>query len=116
VQAFHNVSAPGSLRPDTLPLCWAFLLLQFDDRPDGHPAGSLILPLFVLMVNIGLINTLPSVIIIYSGLLIPFLGVFAGQLLPQPAWRAVERGGHRRLHKPGHLSPHHHAWFRPRPW
>jgi ABC-type glycerol-3-phosphate transport system permease component len=36
------------------------------------PPAVLILPLFVLMVNIGLINTLPSVIIIYSGLLIPF--------------------------------------------
>jgi ABC-type glycerol-3-phosphate transport system permease component len=36
------------------------------------PPAVLILPLFVLMVNIGLINTLPSVIMIYSGLLIPF--------------------------------------------
>ncbi|MGD0612708.1 MAG: carbohydrate ABC transporter permease [Anaerolineales bacterium] len=36
------------------------------------PPAVLILPLFVLMVNIGLINTLPSVIIIYCGLLIPF--------------------------------------------
>ncbi len=36
------------------------------------PPAVLILPLFVLMVNIKLINTLTSVIIIYSGLLIPF--------------------------------------------
>jgi len=36
------------------------------------PPAVLILPLFVLMVTIHLINTLPSVIIIYSGLLIPF--------------------------------------------
>jgi len=36
------------------------------------PPAVLILPLFVLMVNIHLVNTLPSVIIIYSGLLIPF--------------------------------------------
>ncbi len=36
------------------------------------PPAVLILPLFVLMVNISLINTLTSVIIIYSGLLIPF--------------------------------------------
>ncbi len=36
------------------------------------PPAVLILPLFVLMVNIGLINTLTSVIIIYSGLVIPF--------------------------------------------
>jgi len=36
------------------------------------PPAVLILPLFVLMVNITLVNTLTSVIIIYSGLLIPF--------------------------------------------
>jgi ABC-type glycerol-3-phosphate transport system permease component len=36
------------------------------------PPAVLILPLFVLMVNVHLINTLPSVIIIYCGLLIPF--------------------------------------------
>ena len=36
------------------------------------PPAVLILPLFVLMVNIGLINKLPSVIIFYSGLMIPF--------------------------------------------
>jgi ABC-type glycerol-3-phosphate transport system permease component len=36
------------------------------------PPAVLILPLFVFMVNIGLINSLQGVIIIYSGLLIPF--------------------------------------------
>ena len=36
------------------------------------PPVALLLPMFVLMVNIGLINTLPSVIIFYSGLMIPF--------------------------------------------
>jgi len=36
------------------------------------PPAVLILPLFVFMVKIGLINTLQGVIIIYSGLLIPF--------------------------------------------
>jgi len=36
------------------------------------PPAVLILPLFVLMVKISLVNTLTSVIIIYSGLLIPF--------------------------------------------
>jgi ABC-type glycerol-3-phosphate transport system permease component len=36
------------------------------------PPAVLILPLFVMMVDIKLINTLPSVIIIYCGLLIPF--------------------------------------------
>ncbi len=36
------------------------------------PPAVLILPLFLLMVSIGLISTLTSVIVIYSGLLIPF--------------------------------------------
>jgi len=36
------------------------------------PPVVLIMPLFVLMVNIKLINTLPGIIIIYVGLLIPF--------------------------------------------
>lgn len=36
------------------------------------PPAVLILPLFVFMVNIGLINSLTGVVIIYSGLLIPF--------------------------------------------
>jgi ABC-type glycerol-3-phosphate transport system permease component len=36
------------------------------------PPAVLILPLFVFMVNVGLINSLTGVVIIYSGLLIPF--------------------------------------------
>jgi ABC-type glycerol-3-phosphate transport system permease component len=36
------------------------------------PPVALLLPMFVLMVNIGLINTLPSVIIFYAGLMLPF--------------------------------------------
>jgi ABC-type glycerol-3-phosphate transport system permease component len=36
------------------------------------PPVALLLPMFVLMVNVGLINTLPSVIIFYSGLMLPF--------------------------------------------
>jgi ABC-type glycerol-3-phosphate transport system permease component len=36
------------------------------------PPAVLILPLFVFMVRIGLINSLAGVVIIYSGLLIPF--------------------------------------------
>lgn len=36
------------------------------------PPAVLILPLFVFMVKIGMINTLTGVVIIYSGLLIPF--------------------------------------------
>src|SRR3954468_24995928 len=36
------------------------------------PPVALLLPMFVLMVDAGLINTLPSVIIFYSGLMLPF--------------------------------------------
>jgi raffinose/stachyose/melibiose transport system permease protein len=36
------------------------------------PPVALLLPMFVLMVNVGLINTLPSVIVFYSGLMVPF--------------------------------------------
>ena len=36
------------------------------------PPVALVLPMFVLMVNAGLINTLPSVIVFYSGLMVPF--------------------------------------------
>jgi ABC-type glycerol-3-phosphate transport system permease component len=36
------------------------------------PPVALLIPMFVLMVDTGLINSLPSVIIFYSGLLLPF--------------------------------------------
>jgi raffinose/stachyose/melibiose transport system permease protein len=36
------------------------------------PPVALLLPMFVFMVDIGLINTLPSVIVFYSGLMLPF--------------------------------------------
>jgi raffinose/stachyose/melibiose transport system permease protein len=36
------------------------------------PPVVLIMPLFVLMVNVKLVNTLPGIVIIYVGLLIPF--------------------------------------------
>jgi ABC-type glycerol-3-phosphate transport system permease component len=36
------------------------------------PPVTLLLPMFVLMVDVRLINTLPSVIVFYTGLLIPF--------------------------------------------
>jgi ABC-type glycerol-3-phosphate transport system permease component len=36
------------------------------------PPVALVVPLFTLMVRIGLINTIPSVILVYTGLLIPF--------------------------------------------
>jgi raffinose/stachyose/melibiose transport system permease protein len=36
------------------------------------PPVALLLPMFVLMVDVGLINTLPAVIIFYAGLMLPF--------------------------------------------
>jgi ABC-type glycerol-3-phosphate transport system permease component len=36
------------------------------------PPVALLVPMFVFMVNIGLINSLPSVIVFYSGLMLPF--------------------------------------------
>jgi raffinose/stachyose/melibiose transport system permease protein len=36
------------------------------------PPVALVVPLFTLMVEAGLINTLPSVILVYTGLLVPF--------------------------------------------
>ena len=61
------------------------------------PPAVLILPLFVLMVNIDLINKLPSVIIIYSGLLIPFSVYLLVSFFRSLAIRAVRRRIHRRL-------------------
>jgi raffinose/stachyose/melibiose transport system permease protein len=36
------------------------------------PPVALLIPMFVLMVNVGLINTLPAVIVFYAGLMLPF--------------------------------------------
>jgi ABC-type glycerol-3-phosphate transport system permease component len=36
------------------------------------PPVALVVPLFTLMVQAGLINTLPSVMLVYTGLLVPF--------------------------------------------
>jgi raffinose/stachyose/melibiose transport system permease protein len=36
------------------------------------PPVALVVPLFTVMVSVGLINTLPSVMLVYAGLLIPF--------------------------------------------
>lgn len=48
------------------------LLLRLNLALMVIPPVALLIPMFVLMVNIGLINTLPSVIIFYSGLMVPF--------------------------------------------
>jgi ABC-type glycerol-3-phosphate transport system permease component len=36
------------------------------------PPVALVVPLFTLMVDAGLINTLPAVMLVYTGLLVPF--------------------------------------------
>jgi ABC-type glycerol-3-phosphate transport system permease component len=36
------------------------------------PPVALVVPLFLVMVQTGLVNTLPSVILVYTGLLVPF--------------------------------------------
>ncbi len=46
------------------------------------PPVVLVVPLFLLMVNVGLINTLPSVIVVYTGAHDPDIRVFADELLP----------------------------------
>jgi ABC-type glycerol-3-phosphate transport system permease component len=51
------------------------------------PTVALLVPLFTLMVQTGLINTLPSVMLVYSGMLVPFsvffLVNFFGELPPE---------------------------------
>ena len=42
-----------------------------DGVPHGSTAGGARCPAFLLMVHVGLINTLPSVIVVYVGLTIP---------------------------------------------
>jgi ABC-type glycerol-3-phosphate transport system permease component len=67
------------------------------------PPVALLVPMFVLMVRIGLINTLPSVMIFYVGLLVPFSVFFCVRFLQEvprelvdaanvdgsPAWRTL---------------------------
>jgi raffinose/stachyose/melibiose transport system permease protein len=67
------------------------------------PPVALLVPMFVLMVRIGLINTLPAVMIFYVGLLVPFSVFFCVRFLQEvpgelvdaasvdgsPAWRTL---------------------------
>ena len=68
----HNRFRPGGLCTGALPLCRESLLFQFHDRLDGHSPGCPDPAAVCADGEHWLINTLPSVIIIYSGLLIPF--------------------------------------------
>lgn len=56
------------------------------------PPVTLLVPMFVLMVNIGLINTLPSVIIFYSGLMVPFSVFFFVNFFRQVPSELIEAG------------------------
>lgn len=48
------------------------LLLDLNIALMALPPVALVVPLFTLMVRAGLINTLPSVMLVYCGLLVPF--------------------------------------------
>jgi arabinogalactan oligomer / maltooligosaccharide transport system permease protein len=52
--------------PGRRPLMWAFLVTQM------FPVAVLIVPIYVIMANLGLINTLPSLIIAYLTVATPF--------------------------------------------
>lgn len=52
--------------PGRRPLLWAFLVTQM------FPVAVLIVPIYVIMANLGLINTLPSLIIAYLTVATPF--------------------------------------------
>jgi ABC-type glycerol-3-phosphate transport system permease component len=54
------------------------------------PPVTLLVPMFVLMVNLGLINTLPAVIIFYSGLMVPFSVFFFANFFRQIPGELIE--------------------------
>ena len=61
------------------------------------PPIVLVVPLFQLTADLGQLNTYRSVIVIYTGLLLPVLDLPARQLLPHGAARHCSRlGAHRR--------------------
>jgi raffinose/stachyose/melibiose transport system permease protein len=54
------------------------------------PPVALIVPLFTVMVQLHLINTLPSVMLIYTGLLIPFSVFFLGNFFRELPRELIE--------------------------
>jgi raffinose/stachyose/melibiose transport system permease protein len=54
------------------------------------PPVALVVPLFTVMVNAGLINTLPSVMLIYTGLLIPFSVFFLVNFMRELPYELIE--------------------------
>ncbi len=54
------------------------------------PPVALVVPLFTLMVHSGLINTLPSVILVYAGLLIPFSIFFLVNFFRELPYELIE--------------------------
>jgi len=66
------------------------------------PPVALVVPLFTVMVQAGLINTLPSVMLVYTGLLIPFSIFFLANFfreLPQELIEAatIDGASHTRI-------------------
>ncbi|MCB8876765.1 carbohydrate ABC transporter permease [Acidisoma silvae] len=54
------------------------------------PPVALVVPLFTVMVQVGLINTLPSVMLVYTGLLIPFSVFFLTNFLRELPLDVIE--------------------------
>jgi raffinose/stachyose/melibiose transport system permease protein len=54
------------------------------------PPVALVVPLFTVMVNAGLINTLPSVMLIYTGLMIPFSVFFLVNFMRELPYELIE--------------------------
>ena len=64
------------------------------------PPVVMVIPLFKIMIAMGILNTYASVILIYTGLTLPFSDLPAGQLLPHRAGGDRRFGPHRRLPGP----------------
>ncbi len=54
------------------------------------PPVTLLIPMFILMVNMHLINTLPSVIIFYIGLFVPFSVFFLTNFMRSVPYELIE--------------------------
>jgi ABC-type glycerol-3-phosphate transport system permease component len=54
------------------------------------PPVTLVIPMFMLMVNLHLINTLPSVIIFYIGLFVPFSVFFLTNFMKSVPYELIE--------------------------
>lgn len=66
------------------------IFLQANVALMALPPVALVVPLFTLMVRAGLINTLPSVILVYTGLLIPFSVFFLANFFRELPFELIE--------------------------